>query len=187
LREILKDAYGAPVTRFKSDLFSQNPTFGSEPVSTQTIKPFQIDVSVADLVGRGTRIFPFNLGLSDQNWCIFSEDQFGGNENEALFKLAGRIDARVDSSEFVEKAYELILLRPLDPVGREIYPGLLISQQLSKYDVLKILAAYDEAIGLGNKLIIIPEPSSWLEMAGGLFSGNQPSPSLLVKKDEAII
>ena len=80
------------------------------------------------------------------------------------------------SEDFVAAAYRYILMRPVDPTGRQLYTRLIENRQLSRWDLLKELADSDEAKERSTKLVIIPEPSSWL----GIIQEGQVVPYVVV-------
>lgn len=121
-----------------------------------------IDVAMADVVGPGTILFPHTDSEPETNWLIFSQNSMENGEDTGLFSLYGTIDGASDPQLFVEEAYRYILMREIDPTGRNIYPHLIVSNQLSRRDVLKMLSESEEARSLRAKLIIIPQSSSWL-------------------------
>jgi hypothetical protein len=122
----------------------------------------QIDMKVAEVVGGGTCIFPEPGGELLVNWVVFREARDAAISSAALFKRSGVIYGSATSVKFVADAYECILMRALDPVGQDLYPPLIENRQLTHRDLIKILADSDEARARALKLVVIPEPSSWL-------------------------
>jgi hypothetical protein len=121
-----------------------------------------LDTSVASVVGNGSVIFPSPGGDSEPDWCVLSANAVGGSTDSSVFTFRGRLRAGLKAGDFTAKAYELILLRTIDADGEKIYPDLLDTYQLTKFEFLKILAESPEAQALSHRVLVIPEPSSWL-------------------------
>ena len=121
-----------------------------------------LDTSMASFVGNGSVIFPNPGGDSEPDWCVLSDKAVAGSIESGVFTFRGRLRSGLKAGDFAAKAYELILLRPIDVDGKSIYPDLLDNYQLTKLDFLKTLAESAEAQALSHRVLVIPEPSSWL-------------------------
>ncbi len=146
----------------------------------KTDKIFALDVSTADDVGAGTKIF-YSPMSAEKTWFIFKENASGQRHGDKIFELSGMIENEISTDAIVEKAYEFILMRPVDSNGRNVYTEHLQSGNLSLYEFLKILADCGEAKDLGIKLIIIPQSNTWLHDAGLIMNGGVSVPSLIVR------
>jgi hypothetical protein len=121
-----------------------------------------LDSSMASFVGNGSVIFPNPGGNSEPDWCVLGAKTISGTMDSSVFTFRGRLRAGLKADDFAAKAYDLILMRPIDPEGKNIYPNLLDTYQLTKLEFLKFLAESPEAQALSHRVLVIPEPSSWL-------------------------
>lgn len=158
---------------------------GAPEKSSPVLENHQVlDTSMADSVNDGSLIFPNLEGDSEPDWCVLATDSKELNRASHVFHFRGRLRGGMKASDFVERAYELILMRDLDDEGRGIYPSLLETYQLTKREVLKILASSTEAQGLPGRYVIVPEPSSWLSKLGIAPGADSSFPPLVVKTQE---
>lgn len=121
-----------------------------------------LDDFVAERVAESFLILEDTGAISPESWCVFSACNIDRSRSEWTFKFRGRIPESYTPAEFLSSAYTNILMRDIDPEGREVYGRLLEDRHIVRRDVLKILASSGEAKELGFRLIIVPEPSSWL-------------------------
>jgi hypothetical protein len=133
-----------------------------------------LDVSMAEAVSDGSFIFPNPEGASEPDWCVLSHSGVEPLTDSKPFLFRGRLRAGMKPEEFVEKAYELILMRGLDATGRRTYAPTLEAHVLTKRNLLAILAKSPEARRLKAKFLIVPEPSSWLRVPPGDDSSFPP-------------
>ena len=157
-----------------------------KPNVPESLREFALNGAPAEIVGNGSLIFPSpDLSMSDLaaevDWCILRLAAIDRARGEAIFHLDARLHATLNSAHFVERAYEHVLLRPIDPEGLKIYPPLIDSRRLTRRDVLTTLADSVEGKKLATTLLIIPHPSAWLaglELDG---SGDASFPAVVVK------
>jgi hypothetical protein len=139
----------------------------------------QMDMKTAELLGNGTRIFPDPGTGYESNWYIFKENKVDDDSSEKVFVRSGIILGVSNSEDFVAASYQHILMREVDVTGHQLYSSLIENRQLSRRDVLKALADSDEATDRGIKLVVVPEPSSWL----GAIGEDQPIPCVVEKHE----
>jgi Domain of unknown function (DUF4214) len=139
-----------------------------------------LDTSMAEPVAGGSMVFPDTGGEFETDWCVLTFLFDGPSHNSETYRFRGRIRADAKPVEFVERAYDLILRRQADDEGRGIYTDLLEKFMLSKREVLKILAESPEARNLATKLIVVPDPSSWISKAGVTSNSDSEFPDLTI-------
>ena len=122
----------------------------------------RLDASIAETVSNGSVIFRHPGGESEPDWCVLAHSGVASSNDLQFFRLRGRLGAAMKPEEFVQKAYEFILLRKVDLGGQKSYVPQLQSRALTRRDLIKILVESSEAKALKDKLVIVPEPSSSL-------------------------
>jgi hypothetical protein len=174
IKEITDNLSDTSVTPFAP---RQNATFGS----ARDLRQFILDSSSAESVNNGSIIFPDPGFAVEPHWCIFvsASPCIEGSERTFLFK--GRLLADSGAQEFVQEAYENILMRPVDVDGLAIYPQLIENHQHTRREVIRILADSEEARSHPHKVLAIPDPSSWLEGIQKSDDPKMPFPSLVVR------
>jgi hypothetical protein len=130
--------------------------------NSKDLQFFTLDGSAAEVVNDGSLIFPDPNLASDSDWCIFALTSSDTARDVRVFEFIARLTGSSSPEEFVRLAYQSILMRVVDDDGLRIYPPLIQDHQLGRRDVLKILADSDEARSRGERILAIPEPSSWL-------------------------
>jgi hypothetical protein len=133
----------------------------------------ELDTKVAESLESGTKLFPEPGDQENPDWCVFSKKGGPPNAYPIEFVHSGTIEGASDPERFVSQCYRSILQREVDADGQAAYQPLISKSQLSRRDVIRILADSDEARERGFNLLIIPEPSSWLPRGGS--DGTLPS------------
>jgi hypothetical protein len=136
-----------------------------------------IDTHGAEVLESGTRIAPESSGGAN-NWCIFSRITDLPALALNAFSLVGILPKRLTAAEFVEQAYLMVLMRPVDNPGRQSYQPRLETGALTRRSVLRSLAGSKEARSKGVNLIIVPEAGEWGDItsdsAGNVFVVDKP-------------
>ena len=138
-----------------------------------------LDVSAAERIDGGSLIFP-DPGGPGIDWCVLELASEGPSPNPERGYLCGRVRAEVTHAEFVDGAYQLLLVRQADEEGRQVYANLLDQEQLSRRQVLKILAESTECVERGTRYLIAPDPSPWLLQAGVSPNDDPAFPEIMI-------
>ena len=163
---------------------SGSPQHTPAPDSPAAAQELFLDTSMAEALSGGSFLFPSTDGDSEPDWCVLAFYAASAANRSLVFRLRGRLRSGMKPEEFAARAYELILMRPIDETGRGIYPDLIEKFVLSKRDVLKILVDSPEALDLNARYIVVPEPSSWLSQLGVAPGDDASFPALSVRKRE---
>jgi hypothetical protein len=154
------------------------------PNLPESLREFDLDGAPAEVVGNGSLIYP-NPDLSaDYDWCVLRLAAVDRARCVRVFHLGARLHATLSSAHFVRRAYEHILMRPIDPEGLKIYPPLIDSRRLTRRAVLTTLVDSVEARALMTRLVIVPHPSAWLEGLELDGSGDASFPAVAVKTED---
>lgn len=132
-----------------------------------------LDGSIAEIVNGGSYIFPNSGRDSETDWCVLSGPANPTASTPNTFRFRGRLRGDLKPEDFVERAYQLVLMRNSDPVGRSSYVSKLTANLMTRRILLASLARSPEARDLKVRFLIVPEPSSWLSSLG-VIEGNDP-------------
>lgn len=122
---------------------------------------FTIEIDQPELAGSSIFIPPVTANEA-VGWGIMTEIENRSNENSNFFSLAATIDGKVDDRTFISLCYEYFLDRDADEDGLQKYFEALRTGSINRRDVMKRILASEEAMILGKRIALMPDPTLWL-------------------------
>ena len=112
--------------------------------------------------GGSLALFPESDWSSTSDWCIFVCEEADCSRPTGVYRLISRLPDSEANNEFVAASHLALLTRPTAPEGKSVFVRLLDSGQMTRREMLRMLAGSSEARALDRRVLIIPSPSSWL-------------------------
>jgi hypothetical protein len=115
-----------------------------------------LDIADTEVLPGGSLIAAHESENTIVGWSIFVRSDSHIEHDSVEFILRGSVSTILDPQHFVSAAYRAILDRTVDTDGEALYSELIISEKLTRLEVLRILASSEEFQDRRERLLIVP-------------------------------